>query len=887
MHTSFKLAPSLAIRLLSSPEELHEDLVEGSLKTLGSLRLDQGECEALRKNLRNGRLLERVFDAFTNSGNTARQDDAANVLAIGTEADLTHHIIPVCGSPQRYISRLATLLTETDNDTVPAIAFALLVAAMIKGRHEGNAADYRDHCVQHHPEVFGKAVALSDKIPGGCSKSRSPVTFLLSAFSTARAFGPPFPGPFVVPPLVWVGVFRVVVRVVTCEDQATRDEFANCIQHATAFVRQHIHCVTGTGSGSEAERAAYLAAIREDLYPLVDTLTATLTSYDADKEVRHGAAVCLECIFAFCCNFKKAEYFSDADGPVQRLMRAPNALQAYVAAVKSPTNTLASTITSTTSPITLALPEMLAASGHRDAVYSSGCISMASDIVKRLDKQSMAEVAYYAASLQNIVGRDTDLWVEMGAKIAVRDGLPVALCDVALACIKNGQLDQQEADDFIDFAVRTLRVLVSYGDRVSSKRGGVFRPNGVTQAVLQHNSVKTMRAAEGQPKGRRKANRQHQDQLAVPKKLLDLFDEIERAANERAEKIIAELDIEGTQEGAEDTNDSKGVKKRSKGKRGGQGACAKESASPSSCGAIGTCEDHSEQPDEDAEDHHGHLPGPPSPSPPSPPRPSCSYSSSASVPSAVSGGSSASVGDGSGQQQATAGGGGDDGGGFITVGRKKKGGKGGNALQQQQQQQQTNTADKANNNSGVFPSSSSSESTRPSSSHSSVSGGPHNAPPLFPLAPRPAVPPPQPPNRHTPTPAPSSSRGGSDEHGLAPLAAGDSSSSSLERAVEVEGRSGQDRYGGEVSELDALRKQLEAMRLEKEAIEREKKRLEEERESTECDICMASKKSIVLIPCRHFCLCGVCATALMSKPVAERLCPRCRQAITATRHVYL
>ncbi|CEM19092.1 unnamed protein product [Vitrella brassicaformis CCMP3155] len=879
-----------AIRLLSSPEELQEDLVEGSLKTLGNSRLDQGGCEALRKNLRNGRSLERVFDAFTDSVDTARQDDAANVLVCAVlnhraevVREVTHHTIPLCGSPQRFISRLATLLTDTDNDTVAAVAFALLVGAMIKGRIEGNAADYRDHCVQHHPAIFGKAVALLDKIPGGgCSKSPI-ITFLLSAFSRERAFGPPFPGPSAVPPLVWVGMFRVIVRVLTCEDQATRDALAACIEHATAFVRHHIHRVTGTGSGSDADRAVYLAAIREDIYPLVDTLAATLTSSAADKGMRGGAAVCLECIFGFCCDFKSAteidvEYFRDADGPVQRLMRAPNALQAYVAAVKSPANTLASTIRTGTLP--LAVLEMVAVCGHRDAVYSSGCISMASDIVKRLDKQSVEEVAYCAAALQKIVGSDTDL-TDMGAKIAVRAGLPVALCDVAMACIKNGQLDFAV---FIDFAVETLRALVSYGDRVSSKRGGVLRSNGVTQAVLQHDSVKTMRAAERQPKGRRKANRQHQEQLTVPKKLLYLFDEIESAANERAEKIIAELDIEGTQEGAEDTNDSKGVKKRSKGKRGGKGASTKESASPSSCGAIGTSEDHSEQPDEDAEDHHG-LPGPPSPSPPSPPRPSCSFSSSASVPSAVSGGSSASVGGGSGQQQGT-GGGGDGGGGFITVGRKKKGGKGGNALQQQQQQQ-TNTADEANNNSRVFPSSSSSESTRPSSSHSSVSGGPHHAPPFFPLAPRPAVPPSRSPNRHTPTPAPSSSRGGSDEHGLAPLAAGDSSSSTLERAVEVEGRSGQGRCGGEVSELDALRQQLEAMRLEKEAIEREKKRLEEERESTECDICMAEKKSIVLIPCRHFCLCGACATALMSKPVAERLCPRCRQAITATRHVYL
>ncbi|CEM15503.1 unnamed protein product [Vitrella brassicaformis CCMP3155] len=826
-----------AIFLLSSPEELPEGALESGLEALGDAkRLGQGGYEALRKNLRNGRLLERVFDAFTDSGNTARQDAAANmcgVLIHRAEEPLGHHIIHVCGSPQRFISRLATLLTETGNSTVADVAFALLMGAMVKGRVEGNAADYRDHCMQHHPAVFDKAVAVV---------SAASLAFLLSAFSTDNEFGPAFPGPSAVPPLVWVGVFRAVVRILTCEDQATRDKFADCIEHATAFVCRHICCVTGTGS--DGDRAAYLAATREVIYPLVDTLAATLTSSNTDKAVRHGAAVCLECIFTFCCAFFKsataidAQYFSDADGPAQRLLRVPNALQAYVTAVKIPTTTLASRIRVPTQP--LAVPQMLAVCGHRDAVYSSGCISMASDIAKRLDKKSVAEVGSCAAALQNIVGRDTDL-TDVRAKIAVSDGLPGALCEMALACIKNGQLDQKEADYFIDFAVRTLRALVSYGDRVSS-RGGKVRPNSVTQAVLQHDSVKTVRAAGQQPKGRRKANRQHQEHLTVPKELLEFFDEIESAASKRAEKLIAELDVEGTPSSSSTTE---GVKKKSKGKRGGKGACTKESASPSSCGAIGTSEDHTDHQEEDTEDHHAPLPGPPSPSPSSPPRPSSSYSSSSA---SAAGGTSLSVGGGWGQQQG-AGGGGDDGGGFITVGRKKRGGKGTGG---HTQQQHTNTADKRDDNSRVFPSSSSSESTRPSSSQSSVSGGPHNAP-----------------------------------AGLAPLAAGGSSSSTLERAVEVEGRSGHDRCGGDVSELDALRKQLEAMRLEKEAIERENKRLEEERESTECDICMASKKSIVLIPCRHFCLCSGCAAALMSKPVAQRLCPRCRQAITATRHVYL
>ncbi|CEM38399.1 unnamed protein product [Vitrella brassicaformis CCMP3155] len=875
--TSSRYRPSginAATATLSSPDELPDNALDNSLRAVAAEAAEavisgRGDREALRKKLLDQRkklldqhVLTRVFHAFTDGGNTVRQDIAACVLIHhATHKDLAHAIICLCGSPQRFISSLAPLLTETDHDGVATVTLALLRMAMTKGREEGNAADYRDHCVQHHPAVFGKAVALAGKIAG--ERSMQAVNFLLSAFSPDGEFGPPFPGPSAVSTLVWVGLFRVVVRVLTCEDQETRDEFFGRGVSVTALIKEHITSVAHTGSNDD--HAAYLAAMDEHVYEYVDTMAATLTSRQADRQVRAGAAVCLMRIFDFCSEFANAAEIGPAylatlsDGPVQRLMRVPKALQAYAAAAKDLSiNMAACSLASTW----LVVPQMLAACGHRDAVYSSGCISMASDTAKRLDKRPLVEVAPCAAALQNIVGRDTDL-TDVRAKIAVRDGLPGVLCDVAHACIKGGHIDQQKVNEFIDFAVRNLQALVSYGDRVSS-RGGKFRPNSVTQAILQHEAVKTMRAAAARPPARRKGHQQQQQQqLTVPKKLLDLFDEIESAASKRAERLIAELDIEGTQEGAEDTNGSKGVKKKSsKGKRGGKGASTKESPSPSSCGANNVSEDHSERQDEDTEEHDG-LPGPPGPSPPSPPRPSYSYSSSSA---SAAGGTSVSVGGGHGQQQG-AGGGGDDGGGFLTVGRKRRGGKGTGA----HTQQQTNIADKPVENSGVFPSSSSSESTRPSSSQSSVSGGPRNAPAVpFPLPPRPAAPPPQPPNRHTytptPTPAPSSSRGGSDEQGLAPSAAGGSSSSTLERAVEVEGRGGQHRCGGGVSELDALHQQLEAMRVEKEAmqrtneailkeIKREKERLEE---STECDICMAEKKSIVLIPCRHFCLCGVC-----------------------------
>ncbi|CEL99944.1 unnamed protein product [Vitrella brassicaformis CCMP3155] len=60
-----------------------------------------------------------------------------------------------------------------------------------------------------------------------------------------------------------------------------------------------------------------------------------------------------------------------------------------------------------------------------------------------------------------------------------------------------------------------------------------------------------------------------------------------------------------------------------------------------------------------------------------------------------------------------------------------------------------------------------------------------------------------------------------------------------------------------------------------------------EDDALRCDDCMDNYKSILLIPCRHICLCGGCAGVLMTRPPADRLCPRCRQPITDTQQVYL
>jgi len=506
---------------------------------------------------------------------------------------------------------------------------------------------------------------------------------------------------------------------------------------------------------------------------------------------------------------------------------------------------------------------VLAEAGDRDELYRGGCISVVSRLAGHISMGPSDEenVAFCARHVPTIVGEDTDLGPHSDrAKIAVRDGLPVALCQLTLACIRH-HISQQQVDTFIAFAISILRALVSYGDRVSSWRG-TFRPNSVTRSILQHDSVKTMRAAEGHL-SRKKGQKQ---QLTVPKELLDLFAEIESAANERADaQLAAEMGIEDTHGGGKKTGTKgvKGSKKVAKAATSTEAIDTKETSAPSAAAINDTSEDHSHQEhEEDTEKEHHDLPASASPSPPSPHRPS----SSAGAPSV-------SVGGGHGQQQQGPADGGENdiGGGFITVGRKNKSKKGrsnksppppqgGYAQQQQRQQQQANTA-----NTAVAPSSSA--STHQPSSHSSVpDGGPRNeAPQLpFPLPPRPPFPPPQAPPPPTPPPVP------------APL---------LGMGDGVQGSQGAVGVSEDAtSEVAALRRQLEALRIEKEAIEREKDRLAE---STECDICMAEKKSIVLVPCRHFCLCGTCADALMRRPLDQRLCPRCRQKITATKRVYI
>ncbi|XP_068222939.1 uncharacterized protein [Palaemon carinicauda] len=60
--------------------------------------------------------------------------------------------------------------------------------------------------------------------------------------------------------------------------------------------------------------------------------------------------------------------------------------------------------------------------------------------------------------------------------------------------------------------------------------------------------------------------------------------------------------------------------------------------------------------------------------------------------------------------------------------------------------------------------------------------------------------------------------------------------------------------------------------------------LEQERESQLCIVCQDQVKCVILLPCRHLCLCDACRSAIITR---DNICPVCRRPILETIRVYV
>lgn len=65
------------------------------------------------------------------------------------------------------------------------------------------------------------------------------------------------------------------------------------------------------------------------------------------------------------------------------------------------------------------------------------------------------------------------------------------------------------------------------------------------------------------------------------------------------------------------------------------------------------------------------------------------------------------------------------------------------------------------------------------------------------------------------------------------------------------------------------------------------KEIEKEKEKTKCVVCQDHDKSVLILPCKHLCLCLQCGnTIARSRNVERRVCPLCRKKIETIMNVY-